>query len=155
MTDAPPPTGQPNEQPGQPGQPQQPYQQPSQPQQPYAPGAYQQPAAAQPLSPSDEKLWSTLTHVGGILFSFVVPLITYLVFKDRGPFVREHTRQALNFTLTMLIAYVAGSILTVIVVGGLVVFAAWVLSIIFGIMAAVAANKGEMYRYPLAIQFIK
>jgi uncharacterized Tic20 family protein len=141
MTDAPPPPGQPNEQPG---QPQQPYQQP---------GAYQQPQ--QPLSPQDEKLWSTLTHVGGILFSFVVPLITYLVFKDRGPFVREHTKQALNFTLTMLIAYVAGTILTVIVIGGLVVFAAWVLSIIFGIMAAIAANKGEMYKYPLAIPFIK
>lgn len=151
MTDAPPPSGQPNQQPGQPG-PQQPYQ--PGPQQPYQqPGAYQQPQ--QPLSPSDEKLWSTLTHVGGILFNFVVPLITYLVFKDRGPFVREHTRQALNFTLTMLIGYVAGTILSVIGIGFLISLAAWVLSIIFGIIAAIAANKGEMYKYPIAIQFIK
>lgn len=151
MTDAPPPSGQPNQQPGQPG-PQHPYQ--PGPQQPYQqPGAYQQPQ--QPLSPSDEKLWSTLTHVGGILFNFVVPLITYLVFKDRGPFVREHTRQALNFTLTMLIGYVAGTILSVIGIGFLISLAAWVLSIIFGIIAAIAANKGEMYKYPIAIQFIK
>nr|WP_284234384.1 DUF4870 domain-containing protein [Arenivirga flava] len=107
------------------------------------------------MSPSDEKLWSTLTHVGGILFTFVVPLITYLVFKDRGPFVREHTRQALNFQLTILIGYVAGAILTVIFVGALITLAAGVLSLIFGIIAAIAANKGEMYRYPIAIQFIK
>jgi len=154
MTDAPPPTGQPNEQPGQPGQPPQ-QGQPGQPQQPYAPGAYQQPAAAQPLSPSDEKLYSVLTHVGGIVFNFIVPLITYLVFKDRGPFVREHTRQALNFTLTMAIGYIAGAVLSVIGIGVLISLAAWVLSIIFGIMAAVAANKGQMYKYPVSIQFIK
>ncbi len=151
MTDAPPPSGQPNQQPGQPG-PQQPYQ--PGPQQPYQqPGAYQQPQ--QPLSPSDEKLYSVLTHVGGILFNFIVPLITYLVFKDRGPFVREHTRQALNFTLTMAIGYVAGAVLSVIGIGVLISFAAWVLSIIFGIIAAIAANKGQMYKYPVAIQFIK
>jgi len=155
MTDAPPPTGQPNEQPGQPGQPQQPYQQPGQPQQPYAPGAYQQPAAAQPLSPSDEKLYSVLTHVGGIVFNFIVPLITYLVFKDRGPFVREHTRQALNFQLTMTIGYVAGAILSVIGIGVLISFAAGILSLVFGIIAAIKANNGEMYKYPVAIQFIK
>lgn len=151
MTDAPPPSGQPNQQPGQPG-PQQPYQ--PGPQQPYQqPGAYQQPQ--QPLSPSDEKLYSVLTHVGGILFNFVVPLITYLVFKDRGPFVREHTRQALNFQLTLLIAYIAGAILTLAFIGFLIWAAAGILSLVFSIIAAIAANKGEMYKYPIAIQFIK
>ncbi len=151
MTDAPPPSGQPNQQPGQPG-PQQPYQ--PGPQQPYQqPGAYQQPQ--QPLSPSDEKLWSTLTHIGGILFYFVVPLITYLVFKDRGPFVREHTRQALNFQLTLLIGWVAGAVLSIILIGYLIWLATGIVSIVFGIIAAIAANKGEMYKYPIAIQFIK
>ncbi len=147
MTDAPPPSGQPNQQPGQTG-----------PQQPYQPGPqqpYQQPAAAQPLSPQDEKLWSTLTHIGGILFYFVVPLVTYLVFKDRGPFVREHTRQALNFQLTLLIAYIAGAILTLAFIGFLIWAAAGILSLVFSIIAAIAANKGEMYKYPIAIQFIK
>lgn len=150
MTDAPPPTGQPNEQPYQPPQ----QGQPGQPQQPYAqPGAYQQPQ--QPLSPADEKLWSTLTHIGGIIFYFVVPLITYLVFKDRGPFVREHTRQALNFQLTLLIGWVAGAVLSIILIGYLVWLATGIASIVFGIIAAIAANKGEMYKYPIAIQFIK
>ena len=58
----------------------------------------------QPMSPADEKLWSILIHIGGIVFGFLAPLIGYLVLKDRGPFVREHTATALNFQLTMLIA---------------------------------------------------
>ena len=68
-------------------------------------------AAPSPLSPSDERLWATLIHVGGIFFGFLVPLIGYLVLKDRGPLVRQHSATALNFQLTVLIGYVASWIL--------------------------------------------
>jgi len=112
-------------------------------------------AAPAQLSPADEKLWATLTHVGGILFHWLAPLIAYLVLKDRGPFVRWHTRQALNFQLTMLIAYVVGIVLCFVFIGIFVLLAAWVLNIVFGILAAMAANRGEFYRYPLAIEFVR
>ena len=108
-----------------------------------------------PLSPADEKMWSILTHVGGILFHWLAPLIAYLVLKDRGPFVRWHTRQALNFQLTILIAYVVGAVLSLVIVGFFVLIAAFVLNIVFGILAAMAANRGEFYRYPIAIEFIR
>ena len=107
------------------------------------------------MSPADEKMWATLTHVGGILFHWLAPLIAYLVLKDRGPFVRWHTRQALNFQLTLLLAYIAGGVLTLIFVGIFVVLAAVILNIVFGIIAALAANRGEFYRYPIAIEFIR
>ena len=112
-------------------------------------------SAPQPLSPSDERLWATLVHVGGIFFSFVPALIGYLVLKDRGPLVRNHTATALNFQLTMLIASIIGSILTVILVGFLIIAAVGIVVIIFSIIAAIAANKGEDYKYPLSIAFIK
>lgn len=110
--------------------------------------------APTPMNPSDEKLWATLIHIGGILFGFLPALIGYLVLKDRGPFIRAHTATALNFQITILIAYVVGGILTLVLVGFLVLFAAWILTIVFGIMAALAANKGEYYTYPLTIKFI-
>src|SRR5690606_26479721 len=55
---------------------------------------YQQ--GPQPMSPADERLWSTLTHVGALVLSgggagWLVALIAYLILKDRGPFVRSHT----------------------------------------------------------------
>jgi uncharacterized Tic20 family protein len=112
-------------------------------------------SSPQPLSPSDERLWSTLIHIGGIFFGFIPALIGYLVLKDRGPFVRSHTLTALNFQLTMLIAYVVGSVLTFILIGFLVLAAVGIVVLIFSIIAAIAANKGENYKYPLTIEFIK
>lgn len=114
-------------------------------------GGYQ---PVQPLSPSDEKLWATLVHVGGIFFSFVPALIGYLVLKDRGPFVRAHTATALNFQLTLLIASVVGSVLSLVGIGFLILGAIWVLNIVFSIIAALKANRGEWYRYPLTITFL-
>lgn len=112
-------------------------------------------ATIQPMSPSDEKLWSTLTHIGGIFFGFLAPLITYLVFKDRGAFVRHHTGQALNFQLTLLIVTAAGTVLSWVLIGIPILIAVFVVNIIFPILAAVASNRGEWYRYPLAIPFLK
>lgn len=111
------------------------------------------PSGPQPMSPSDEKLWATLVHVGGI-FYFLPSLIGYLVLKDRGPFVRAHTATALNFQLTLLIASVVGSVLSLVGIGFLTLGAIWVLNIVFSIIAALKANRGEWYRYPLTITFL-
>ena len=75
--------------------------------------------------------------------------------RDRGEFIREHTRAALNFHLTLLIALVAGVILTFVVVGIFVLVAAQIVAIIFAILAAVAANGGQVYKFPISIEFIK
>lgn len=113
------------------------------------------PYTPQPLSPSDEKLWATLIHVGGILFSFLPAVIGYIVLKDRGPFIREHTTTALNFQLTLLIASVVGGVLTLVLVGFLILIAAGILNVVFSIIAAIAANNGQGYRYPLSITFVR
>ena len=110
--------------------------------------------SVQPLSPSDEKLWATLVHVGGILFNFLPALIGYIVLKDRGPFIHSHTATALNFQITLVIAYVAGFVTSLIGVGLLVLLAAAVLNVVFSILAAVAANQGQAYTYPLSIKFV-
>ncbi|MBH0129229.1 DUF4870 domain-containing protein [Salinibacterium sp. NK8237] len=107
------------------------------------------------MSPSDEKLWATLIHIGGIFFFFIPALIGYLVLKDRGPFVRAHTRTALNFQITMAIAYAIGVVLSTIFIGLLLIVGVGIVIIIFSIIAAVAANNGQAYKYPLTIEFIK
>ncbi|TFC93461.1 DUF4870 domain-containing protein [Cryobacterium sinapicolor] len=118
---------------------------------PPPPNPYQAPTQ---LNPADEKLWATLIHIGGILFGPLPALVGYIVLKERGPFIRAHTAAALNFQLTLLLAYIVGSVLTIVVVGFLLLAAAWVLAIVFGIMAALAANRGEYYTYPLTIKFV-
>jgi len=111
-------------------------------------------AAPQPLNPSDEKMWATLVHVGGIFFGFLPALVGYLVLKDRGPFVRAHTATALNFQLTLLIAEVVGWLTSWLIIGFVIVLAVYVVKIVFSIIAAVKANQGQWYTYPLAIKFL-
>jgi uncharacterized Tic20 family protein len=122
-------------------------------------GANPYAATPQPMSPADEKLWAILVHVGSLVLSWsglgwLVALIGYLVLKDRGPFVRAHTATALNFHLTMLIAYIVGVVLIIVFVGFLVIAAVSVVIIVFGIIAALAANRGEYYEYPISIKFV-
>ena len=116
---------------------------------------YSNTAPQQPLNPSDEKMWSILTYVGGNFFAFVPALITYLVFRDRGPFVRQHTATALNFQLTMLIASVVAGILVIVIIGIFMLIAISIVVIVFSIIAAVTANRGELYTYPLSITFVR
>jgi uncharacterized Tic20 family protein len=76
------------------------------------------------------------------------------VLKDRGPFVHQHTATALNFQLTMLIGYVVGFVTSFILIGVFVLIAVAIVIIIFSIMAAIAANNGQNYTYPLSIKFV-
>lgn len=134
-----------------PFQPPQPPQQPPYPPQPPA-GAY---APAPPLNPADERLWATLVHVGGIFFGFIPALVVYLVLKDRGPFIRAHSATALNFQLTMLIAQVVSAVLWIVFIGMFLSIAVSIVTLIFSIIAAVRANRGEWYTYPLSITFVR
>ena len=109
------------------------------------------------MNPSDERMWATLIHLGGILLAFIAPLIGLLVLGPRGPFVRAHSVEALNFQISILIYYVALIFVTIITfgIGGLLYIPLGILALIFMIMAAVAANRGEYYKYPLTITFIR
>ncbi len=109
----------------------------------------------QPVSAADEKTWSVLSHVGGIILNWVGPLIVFLIYKDRSAVIRAHSVAALNFQLTILIAYIVGSITAVLIIGVFILLAASAVSIIFGIIAALAANEGRPYKYPFAITFVK
>lgn len=155
------PQGQQPPYPGQPPYPRQPYpgQQPYAPQgqqpyagQPYAPQPYAAPA---PLSETDQRLWATLTHISTLIVGFVGPLVAYLLLKDRSPFLKESTLEALNFSITVSIAAVVSSFLTIAFVGYVLLPVVYVAAAVFCILAAIAANKGEVYRYPLSWRLVK
>jgi uncharacterized Tic20 family protein len=102
----------------------------------------------------NEKNIAVVTHITGIFFSFFPGLIVWLLKKDESPYLGEQAREALNFQITLLIAYVVSGILVIILVGILLVWLVWVANIIFSIIAAIAASKGENYRYPFSLRLI-
>lgn len=103
---------------------------------------------------SDDNLLAMLAHLLGIVSGFIGALVIWLVKKDT-PAVEAHAREALNFQITLAIAYVIGLVLTLILIGGLIILAVWVLNIVFSILAGLAAYKGSAYRYPFALRLVK
>ncbi|WP_249273707.1 DUF4870 domain-containing protein [Agreia sp. VKM Ac-1783] len=113
--------------------------------------------AQPPMAPQDQRLWATLIHLGGILFGFVPALVGYLVLKDRGEFIRQHTLEELNFQISLAIYLTATVLLGFVTffIGTVLAFPIAIAAIIFMIIAAVKANAGDFYRYPLTIRLVK
>lgn len=127
---------------------------------PYStPGAA--PYAAEPAAgaSSEDRTLALLTHLSGIILGFVVPLIMWLVNKDRADkaFVVDQAKEALNFNITLLIVYVGLFFASFLTFGlaGLVSPLVWLVSVVLFIVAGVKANGGEAYRYPVALRLVK
>jgi len=112
------------------------------------------PQAAGELT-SDDKTMAMLAHLLGIVVGFVGPLIIWLIKKDQSKFVDYHGKEALNFQITVLIGYIVSSILSMVLIGCVTGAAVWIMSLIWSIIAGMAANKGEYYKYPVSIRIIK
>lgn len=108
-----------------------------------------------PLSDSDQRLWATLAHIGPIIIGFVAPLVIWLVYRERGQYVADQAKEALNFQITLTIAATVSAILMVALIGFVLLPIVAIGGLVLMIMAAIAANKGQAYRYPLNIRFIK
>lgn len=108
-------------------------------------------------APQEDRTIALITHLSGIVAGFIVPLIMWLINKDKPEksWLTDQSKEALNFQITLLLVYVVGMILSVILIGVLVNFAAWIACVVFSIIAGLAANKGEAYRYPFALRLIK
>jgi uncharacterized protein len=106
-------------------------------------------------SPSnDDKNIATITHLGGTVFSFVPGLVVWILKKDENAYLAEEAREALNFQITVLIAYFIGSILAWILIGFFLMTLVWLCNVLFCILAAVTTSKGETYRYPFCLRLI-
>lgn len=103
---------------------------------------------------TDPKTLAMLAQLLGLLTGFLGPLIIYLVNGDKDPFVRHHAAEALNFQITLVIAYLVSAVLMLVLVGFVLFFVVFIGAIVLCIQAAVAANRGEWYRYPVNIRLV-
>jgi hypothetical protein len=117
----------------------------------------------------DARMWAMICHLGGlgglipvvpVIGSVIAPLIIWQLKKDEDPFIDEQGKEALNFQISMLLYALAGSVMCGITCIGavlipVVVSVVTIFDIVFLLIAAVKANNGEHYRYPLTIRFIK
>lgn len=104
---------------------------------------------------TDDRNLAMLAHLLGIVSGFVGALIIWLIKKDQSAYVDEQGKEALNFQITMLIAFVGAWILMFILIGMLLMPLLLIANLVLCILAALAASKGEHYKYPLAIRLLK
>lgn len=113
----------------------------------------------QPPTPGEEQGVSIAVHIGGLLTSIIVPLILWLIYRDRSPYLSEHSKAALNWQILLLPGYLVAWILMAIPIigflGGLLNFAAFVISAIFCVLSALAASNRQPARYPVDVNIIR
>jgi uncharacterized protein len=122
-----------------------------------SPPAWQQPGpGTRPGSgvSSDDTTWALLAHLSFFVLGLIGPLVIYLVKKDSSPFVRQHAAEALNFHITVTLACFVSVLLIIVLVGVLLLLAVLLGGAVLAVLAAVAANRGESYRYPLTLRLV-
>lgn len=125
---------------------------------------------------SSERQYAMFNHLAGLLslvdfaiIGFVASLVMWLVKRDESEFLDDHGKEAVNFQISLflyvVIGVIAGGLFVLLtlglgallvvplaIIGGVFIF---VLRLVGCIMAAIAANRGEFYRYPMCIRLIK
>ena len=109
----------------------------------------------------DDRTWAMLCHLSG-LAGYVIPfgnilgpLIIWLIKRDQSWFVDDQGKEALNFQISWAIYMIVSLIAILVLVGIVLVGIVAIGGLVLLIVAAVKANEGIAYRYPLTIRFIK
>ena len=114
-------------------------------------------AAAQAYGPAQidaEKGMATLAQALPIVIGFWGPLIIYLISKPEQRFTRHHAAEALNFSITLAIALIVSGLLMFVLIGFVLFPIVLIAGVVFHIIAALAANRGEWYRYPINLRLV-
>ena len=118
------------------------------------------------ISDPQEKTWGMACHLAALaglvvpwVGFFLGPLVVWLVKKDQYAFVDDQGKEALNFQISLLVYTIAAAVLcvTIILIPLVWVFiiALHVFNVVMVILAGVAANNGQYYRYPVNLRFIR
>jgi len=110
----------------------------------------------------DVRNWAMLCHLAalaGYVIPFagnvIGPLVVWLLKREEHAFINDQGKEAVNFQITMTIAYVASAVLVLVVIGIVLLPLVALFSLIMMIVAAVKTSSGVQYRYPLCIRFLK
>lgn len=124
------------------------------------------PSGSTPVPSSrEERTWGMLCHLAGLLLlvgiplaNVLGPLVVWLIKKEQYPFVDDQGKESLNFQISVFIyVLIAGALTLTVVLAPITIpllIALAIFDIVMTIIAAMKANDGIAYRYPLTIRLI-
>jgi uncharacterized Tic20 family protein len=107
-----------------------------------------------------ERTWAMLAHLLPIpaitvaVGHIIAPLIIWLIKREESPFVNDQAKEALNFQISYSIYGLICGALSLACVGFLLMIILAVAWVVLAIIAAVRANDGIAYRYPLILRLV-
>lgn len=102
----------------------------------------------------DAKTIAILVWIGTIFFGFIPSLLVFLIKKD-DEFLLDHTREALNWSITAAIGWLCGVVFSFVLIGFLFFPLIVICNLIFSIMGAVRASNNMSYRAPICLRLLK
>jgi len=108
-----------------------------------------------------EKQWALICHLSGLcgyiipFGNLIVPIIIWSMKKDEMPMVEAHGKEVINFQISFTIWAMVSMIFVFIFVGIFMLIAIAILQVVLIIIAAIKADKDELFQYPLTVRFIK
>jgi len=112
------------------------------------------PPTGAPLA-GDDKLWIVLSHLS-VLFGvgLLLPLIIYLVKRGDSPAVAYHSREALNFHITVLLYSIVCGLLVFVIIGIPLLALLGLATFVLAIVAAIKGADNVPYRYPMTLRLV-
>lgn len=127
---------------------------------------YQQQYGQQPAGP-DDRTPAALAHASSLIamivsagwLSFVGPLVMWILYKDRSPFVRQAAAGSFNFNLGLWVMNIVGWILILTVIGlpvGVVLLViSYVGQIVGHVIGTIRATRGRTMNYPFQLRVLR
>jgi hypothetical protein len=109
----------------------------------------------------DVQQWAVFLHLSQLLayvlppIGLAIPLVIWQYKKIDMPEIESHGKIVTNWILSALIYTVVSGILCAVLIGIPLLLAVLVLSIVYPIIGAVKASHGQVWRYPLSINFFE
>lgn len=117
----------------------------------------------QAITPSQERTMGAIAHgvpliamvLSAGLLGFVGSLVIYLMYKDRGPFVRAHAANSLNVQIITGIVLLISIPLMLVLIGFLTFGLALVFAFVLHLLGAMKAHNGEWWSPPMTPKFVR
>lgn len=104
---------------------------------------------------SDEVSLAAMAHWLGLFVTWLAPVIVLAANNGRSEFVRRHAVAAVNFHLSMVLWVMLASFASLLIIGIPFLLALMLYMVVGPIQGALAAGRGQDFRYAMTIDFLK
>ena len=122
------------------------------------PGTFGLPVQPGRIHGLGEQTWCMLMHLSQLMLwaggiGIAVPIVMWVISKDDSDLARRHGARMMNWLISSFVYGIICGLLAFVVIGIPMLIVLLVLNIVFPVMAAIRANDGQLWSYPMAIQW--